>query len=143
MSHDRWAKLTPKFRRTGWSRGKAHTKDIWNYRARAGKDAASSLVGYDVEALNGTIGSVIEESVAAGASHVIVDAGFWIFDMKRMIPAGAISRIDHKSGRVILSMTQAEIRDAPDFVPESGTAEGHLSYLRSLAPYYRPWVSAS
>jgi hypothetical protein len=114
-------------------------KDMWEYEEGSGR-GTSSIVGYEVKAADGNIGTVIEESSTAGGQHVVVDAGFWVFDMTKLIPAGVISRVDHNSTCVALSMTRAEIRDAPDFVEESRSTDDDESYRRSLAPYYQPWV---
>ncbi|SNT19277.1 hypothetical protein SAMN05216276_10281, partial [Streptosporangium subroseum] len=48
------------------------TENVWDYRseARSG-DQALDLVGFDVEATDGKIGSVDEESNAVGDSYVV------------------------------------------------------------------------
>lgn len=113
---------------------------IWDYRSDAGRDTASSIIDYEVHATDGSIGTVTEESVAVGSGYIVVDAGFWIFDMKRLIPAGAIERVDHEKKQVILGMTKDNIRDAPDYVKESRTVEEEDAYIESIVPFYQPWV---
>jgi hypothetical protein len=75
----------------------------------------SDFVGYDVEATDGSIGSIDEASNEAGSSYVVVDTGFWIFGKKRLIPAGAITAVDHERRVVHVSMTKDAIKDAPDY----------------------------
>ncbi|MDQ1521687.1 MAG: hypothetical protein QOI55_2760, partial [Actinomycetota bacterium] len=78
--------------------------------------AIPDLQGYEVSARDGTIGKV-EEVVEGddGRTYIVVDTGFWIFDKKRMIPAGAIDTIDHKNRRINVRLTKDEIKKAPDY----------------------------
>ncbi|SNT33065.1 hypothetical protein SAMN05216276_1034106 [Streptosporangium subroseum] len=92
------------------------TENVWDYRseARSG-DQALDLVGFDVEATDGKIGSVDEESNAVGDSYVVVDTGFWIFGKKVVLPAGTVTRIDPQERKVYISRTKEEIKNAPEF----------------------------
>jgi hypothetical protein len=74
------------------------------------------ITGYQVSARDGDIGKV-EEVVSGddGRVYLVVDTGFWIFEKKRMIPAGVIDTIDHKNRRINVKMTKAEIKKAPDY----------------------------
>ena len=49
------------------------------------------MTGFDVEAIDGSIGKIDESSFEADNSHIVVDTGFWIFGKKRLIPAGAVT----------------------------------------------------
>jgi hypothetical protein len=88
--------------------------DIWNYHS---KDWTSDqdLVGYDVEATDGSIGKIDESTAEAGRQHIVVDTGFWIFGKKRLIPAGTMKQISHDEEKVFVSMTKDQIKEAPDF----------------------------
>ena len=86
----------------------------WNYRENLAT-AHRDLTGYDVEAVDGSIGKIDEASNDAGASYVVVDTGFWIFGKKRLIPAGVIERINDGSRQVYVAMTKNHIKNAPDF----------------------------
>ena len=86
----------------------------WDYRENLAT-AHRDLTGYDVEAVDGTIGKIDEASNDAGASYVVVDTGFWIFGKKRLIPAGVIERINDGSRQVYVAMTKNHIKNAPDF----------------------------
>ncbi len=117
------------------------TTGAWHYRDGAGVTEATSLVGYDVEAADGHIGEVTEESTKVGAGHIVVDTGFWIFDKLRMIPAGAVVRVDHDNARVHLDMTTEEVKGAPDYVEEANleTAEAYDAHRADLERYYFRW----
>lgn len=90
----------------------------WNYRDDLGVDT-SRLNGYDVEASDGSIGSIDEVSDDASANHIVVDTGFWIFGKKRLVPAGVITRVDHDDETVYVSLTKDQVKDAPDWDDES------------------------
>ena len=87
---------------------------LWEYEMsvlRPDRD----VVGYDVEATDGSIGKIDEASNEAASSYLVVDTGFWIFGKKRLIPAGVIRRVDDEDRTVFVSMTKDQIKSAPDF----------------------------
>ncbi len=112
--------------------------NIWTYGPDSGRDLQAAIIGYDVEAVDGGIGEITQESTATDDSHIVVDTGFWILEKKRMIPAGAISRVDHANSKVKLSMTKAEVKDAPDYVDVPGPERE--DYREQLATFYHPWM---
>ncbi|MFI6393174.1 PRC-barrel domain containing protein [Nonomuraea sp. NPDC050540] len=87
----------------------------WTYREGVVSDTGVSLIGFDVEATDGKIGSVDEESSAVGDSYLVVDTGFWIFGKKVVMPASTITRVDTQEQKVYLARTKEEIKDAPEF----------------------------
>ena len=72
---------------------------MWDYREDVGF-ADRDLVGYDVEATDGSIGKIDESSYEAGQAYLVVDTGFWIFGKKRLIPAGVVDRVDDQDRKV-------------------------------------------
>ena len=87
---------------------------LWEYEVsvlRPDRD----VVGYDVEASDGSIGKIDESSNDAASSYLVVDTGFWIFGKKRLVPAGVIQRVDDEERKVFVSMTKDQIKSAPDF----------------------------
>ena len=112
---------------------------IWTYNNQAGRDLQSAIIGYDVEATDGSIGEVTEESTVVDGSHIVVDTGFWILEKKRLIPAGAISEVNHKDSKIRLDLTKSEIKDAPDYVEES-SIDDDPTYRDLMAAYYVPWM---
>jgi hypothetical protein len=88
--------------------------DIWSHQSTDWTDD-QDLVGYHVEATDGSIGKIDESTTAAGRQNVVVDTGFWIFGKKRMIPAGAIKQINHAEERVFVGLTKEQVKEAPDF----------------------------
>lgn len=109
--------------------------NTWTYRE--GIDVSSDeLVGYDVEASDGHIGKIDEASMESGTDYLVVDTGFWIFGKKRLIPAGVVKQIDPATETVYLSMTKAEVKDAPDWDARwSDDGDSRDVYTS----YYRPF----
>ena len=90
--------------------------DIYSYRRDLITTAGGmDLVGYTVEAEDGSIGKIDEATYETSSSCLVVDTGFWIFGKKRLIPAGVVRRIDTEERAVHVAMTKDEIKAAPDF----------------------------
>ena len=87
---------------------------MWDFDDAMGV-ARLDLVGYDVEAVDGSIGTIDEASDRAGSAYLVVDTGFWIFGKKRLIPAGVIQRVSESDGKVYVSLSKDQIKSAPDF----------------------------
>jgi len=110
----------------------------WTMRENVLNGSRASLIGYDVETTEGSIGEVTEESTDVVASFIVVDTGFWILEKKRLIPAAAISGIDHDTKTLRLDMTKDEIKNAPDYVAES-QIERDVEYRDAHDRYYQPY----
>ena len=109
------------------------TTDIWSYRDQA--FGSMQLTGYGVEALDGSIGKIDESSNDVGASFLVVDTGPWIFGKKVMLPAGVISRVDGADEKVYVNRTKDQIKNSPEFDPDSYRDQ---TYRSQLGSYYGP-----
>ena len=109
--------------------------DMWAYRDSTWTQS-QDLVGYDVEATDGSIGSIDKATYDAADAYVVVDTGFWIFGKKRLIPAGAIERVDHDSKTVHVAMTKDDIRSAPDYDSDDWGDDARSRH----SDYYRSYV---
>ena len=107
------------------------TTKIWTYRGDLRTDA--DLSGFEVEARDGSIGSVDEATNELGASYIVVDTGPWIFGRRVLLPAGVIERIDRPGERIFVSRTRDEIKNAPEYDPETGMT---TMYRQELSAYY-------
>jgi hypothetical protein len=107
------------------------TTEIWTFKGDLRTDA--DLTGFEVEAKDGSIGSVDEATNELGASYVVVDTGPWIFGKRVLLPAGVIERIDRDRERVVVNRTRDEIKDAPEYDPELGVT---TVYRQQLSSYY-------
>jgi hypothetical protein len=98
------------------------------------------ITGFDVEASDGHIGKVDEATYEPSSSCLVVDTGFWIFGKKRMIPAGAVQRIDPDDQKLYVNLTKDQVKSAPDFDKERHTTD-EKKYHDEVGDYYRPHVS--
>jgi hypothetical protein len=111
--------------------------ETWTYRdpGLATSLTQQQVLGYDVEALDGSIGKIDEASYDVSSSYVVVDTGPWIFGKKVMLPAGVIDRVDLNEEKVYVHRTKDEIKDAPEFDENSYRDAG---YRERLGGYYGP-----
>jgi len=121
----------------------ADVTEVWLWTVElvpSGPAAMPDITGYEVSARDGNIGKV-EEVVNGqdGRSYVVVDTGFWIFEKKRMLPAGTIDTIDEKNRRINVRLTKDEIRHAPDYEAEMrddrNVREAHEDYYGAKADH--------
>ena len=106
---------------------------LWSYRDTSGYRSARDLTGLKVEARDGDIGKVDEATDDVGASYLVVDTGPWIFGKKVLLPAGVIDRLDHDSETVFVNRTKDQIKNAPEFDPDTYREE---SYRGTVGSYY-------
>jgi hypothetical protein len=107
---------------------------LWSYRDTA-RTQATDVVGFDVQATEGSIGKVDQATYDADASYLVVDTGPWIFGKRRMLPAGVIERIDYEGRQVFVNLTKDQVRDAPDY---DAIRDQDETYRSELGTYYGP-----
>jgi hypothetical protein len=112
------------------------TASVWMYRSTVieGIDP-TTLIGYGVEAIDGSIGKVDEATATTGTGYIIVDTGPWIFGKKVMLPAGVISQIDTAEEKVYVNRAKDEIKSAPEFDDSLLQDE---TYHSRVGSYYGP-----
>ena len=88
--------------------------NLWSYRETTWADERD-LVGFDVEATDGSIGKIDEATYDSDSAYVVVDTGFWILGYKRLIPAGAVMGVDQEARKVMVNLTKEQIKSAPDY----------------------------
>jgi hypothetical protein len=106
------------------------THHMWDYHE---DQTDRDLVGYSIEATDGSIGKIDEATYDAGTSYVVVDTGPWIFGKKVLLPAGTIQRIDHDNEAVVVDRSKDEIKNAPEF---DESVERDRDYLDRYGNYY-------
>jgi hypothetical protein len=110
--------------------------DVWSYREGLRVGAAPrDVVGYGVEARDGSIGKVDDATFDVGSSYLVVDTGPWIFGKKVMLPAGLIREVDHNEEKIFVDRTKEQIKNAPEF-EDSLTRDD--DYRGRLGSYYGP-----
>ncbi|MGE5226763.1 MAG: PRC-barrel domain-containing protein [Planctomycetaceae bacterium] len=108
-------------------------EQLWSY----GSDLreATNLEGFDVEATDGSIGSIDEATYDVGASFIVVDTGPWIFGKRVLIPAGAIQKIDLEDRTVFLRLTKDQVKGSPTLDEADYTSP---DYRDRIGAYYGP-----
>ena len=109
------------------------TQNIWEYSDETWSNV--DLVGFSVEALDGSIGKIHEASNDVGSRYVVVDTGPWIFGKKVLLPAGVIDAIDLDETCVYVQRTKDEIKHAPEVDPDRLS---DLKYREQFGTYYGP-----
>ena len=110
--------------------------EIWSYREGVVPGTApTDVVGYGVEARDGSIGKVDDATFEVGSSYLVVDTGPWIFGRKVMLPAGVIRDVDHDEEKVFVNRTKEQIKNAPEL---DDASIGDAGYRGRLGSYYGP-----
>jgi hypothetical protein len=107
------------------------TQNIWEYTDETWSNV--DLVGFSVEALDGSIGKIDEASHDVGAGYIVVDTGPWIFGKKVLLPAGVIDAVDLDETNVYVQRTKDEIKNAPEYDPDRMK---DLKYREQFGTYY-------
>ena len=113
------------------------TQNIWEYSDETWSSV--DLVGFSVEALDGSIGKIDDASHDVGAGYLVVDTGVWIFGKKVLLPAGVIDAIDLDETCVYVQRTKDEIKSAPEFDPDR---MADTKYREQFGTYYGPGGAA-
>ncbi|MCY0931853.1 PRC-barrel domain-containing protein [Streptomyces sp. H27-H1] len=108
--------------------------NMWGYGESSGRLIGADLVGYKVEASDGSIGKVDKDSDEVGSSYIVVDTGPWIFGKEVLLPAGTIERIDAQEEKVYVSRTKEQIKNAPEFDKDKHL--GDPGYHDQVGTYY-------
>jgi hypothetical protein len=103
---------------------------VWTLR---GADPSVDLTRYEVEARDGSIGTVEHATMQAGQSYLVVDTGSWIPGGRVLLPAGIVERVDRGVKKVFVSRSRHEIRNAPEY-GEPGATD---VYRQQVGSYYR------
>jgi hypothetical protein len=109
--------------------------ETWTYRdpSVATSLTQQQVIGYDVEALDGSIGKIDDATLETDSGHIVVDTGPWIFGKKVMLPAGVLRSVDHNNEKVFVNRTKDEIKDAPEF---DDSVRDDEKYRSDLETYY-------
>jgi hypothetical protein len=117
------------------------TIEIWTYHEQL--FSADDIIGFSVEALDGSIGKIDEASDEVGSSYLVVDTGPWIFGTKVLLPAGVIKLVDTENETVYVNRTKDQIKNAPELDAETYRDD---SYRSEVGDYYgwggRGWRGA-
>jgi hypothetical protein len=108
------------------------TPDLWTF-SDLDTWRGTDITGFDVQAVDGEIGSVDEATYDIGASYLVIDTGPWIFGKKVLLPAGVVDMVDVTNKKLIVNRTKDEIQNAPEFDPARYREE---AYRNNIGTYY-------
>ncbi|MFJ9054716.1 PRC-barrel domain-containing protein [Streptomyces sp. NPDC102409] len=108
--------------------------NIWGYQPTAGRTASTDLIGYKVEATDGSIGKVDKHSDEVNSSYLVVDTGVWIFGKHVLLPAGTVRTIDESERKIFVDLTKDQIKDSPEFDKDKHV--GDAGYHEQVGGYY-------
>ena len=112
------------------------THDVWTYPGAIDSQVSGrSVVGYGVEAVDGSIGKVDDATYDVSGSFIVVDTGPWIFGKKVMLPAGVIRDVDVDAEKIFVNRTKEQIKNAPEFENHTDRDD---EYRGRLGSYYGP-----
>ncbi|MEJ7799364.1 MAG: hypothetical protein WKF60_02520 [Ilumatobacter sp.] len=111
---------------------------MWNSQTDGIGDK-TSLLDYGDKANGGEIGKIIDDAIAVDTDLIVVDARFWMFDHKRILPAGMAAGIDHEHQVVPVALPEDQVGDALDYSPD-GSLAIRDDYRAGLENYFVPWV---
>ncbi|MDZ5623062.1 hypothetical protein SFC88_19645 [Nocardioides sp. HM23] len=86
--------------------------NVWDYRELTWT-LDRDLLDYNVEATDGRVGTVVRAASGAFGAYLVVDKSE-VFAQARIIPAGAVTSLDHERRRVDVSLTTRQVREAPE-----------------------------
>lgn len=122
-------------------------QEVWAYRTEVYPESADAktndLVGYDVEAVDGSIGKIDEATHEAERNYLVVDTGPWIFGKKVLLPAGVVQSVDTENSKVFVNRSRDEVKDSPEFDADSYREPVYQdevgSYYGPDGPAHRDW----
>ena len=112
------------------------TIDIWTVRdTTLSSLRPETVIGYGVEAIDGSIGKVDDATLKSKPGTFVVDTGPWIFGTKVMLPVGIFQSVDDEDKKIFVNRTKDEIKNAPPFDESLADDE---KYRGQVGSYYGP-----
>ncbi|MFK0026625.1 PRC-barrel domain-containing protein [Streptomyces sp. NPDC090798] len=108
--------------------------NIWGYQPTSGHTAGTDLIGYKVEATDGTIGKVDKHSDDVNSAYLVVDTGVWIFGKHVLLPAGTVRTVDQAERKIFVDLTKDQIKNSPEFDKDKHV--GDAGYHEQVGGYY-------
>ncbi len=111
--------------------------NLWQFRDTSGHTAGTDLIGFHVEAVDGSVGKVDRLSEVVGSQYMVVDTGPWIFGRLVLLPAGTVIRIEIAEQKVYVDRTKDDIKNSPT-LGASDSDQGP-DFQDRYALYYEPF----
>ncbi|MEU1535825.1 PRC-barrel domain-containing protein [Streptomyces fagopyri] len=108
--------------------------NLWGYQTTTGHTVGTDLIGYKVEATDGSIGKVDKHSDEVNSSYLVVDTGVWIFGKHVLLPAGTVRTVEHAERKIYVNLTKDQIKGSPEFDMDKHL--GDAGYHSQVGGYY-------
>ena len=110
------------------------TKELWSFRDQA--VARVDLTGFELQALDGSLGTVAQAIEGSDGGYLIIDPGVAMpLGRQVFVPVGLIEKVDVDNKRVSVRAEREQIRSAPVYEPTQARDE---HWRRGMAEYYSP-----
>jgi hypothetical protein len=83
-----------------------------------GKPERDALVGFRVESVGGTTGTIDSATRSAAAAYLVVNTARWPRSHRVVVPFGAINCVDPQRRRLWVERDRDSVRTAPIFEPD-------------------------
>jgi hypothetical protein len=88
------------------------TKELWTFRDQA--VARVDLTGFELQALDGSLGTVAQSIEGSGGGYLVVDPGVAMpLGRQVLVPVGLVEKVDVDQRRVSVRADREQIRNAP------------------------------
>ena len=110
------------------------TTELWSFRDQA--VARVDLTGFELQALDGSLGTVAQSIEGSGGGYLVVDPGVAMpLGRHLLVPVGLVEKVEVDQRRVSVRAEREQIRNAPVHEPSQPLDERRRG---AIAEYYRP-----
>ncbi|MCB0393149.1 MAG: hypothetical protein KDD25_01240 [Bdellovibrionales bacterium] len=102
----------------------------------------SELTGYDINAIDGKVGSCVDflfDDQSWTVRHLVVDTGGWIPGRKVIVPPSSINRVNWKDGELDLEFNKKKLEESPSLSKDAPVSrqyeEKYYNYM-GWPPYW-------
>ena len=110
---------------------------MWSLREELGR---VDVTGFNVEAVDGSVGKVDQATLDPDSSHLVVSTGPPVLGKKVLVPAGLVAAIDRDDEIVRVDCTADDVENAPEF---DSDRFGDPGYREQVAGYYSSGVAGA
>ena len=119
------------------------TKELWSFRDQA--VARVDLKGFELQALDGSLGTVAQAIEGSDGGYLIIDPGVAMpLGRQVFVPVGLIEKVDVDNKRVSVRAECEQIRSAPVYEPTQAPKlpePGFIPSRPSLRTRLEHWIS--
>jgi hypothetical protein len=113
------------------------TDSIWTFGAGL-IDSGDSVKGFEVDAVDGPVGTVAWASYAPGESYLVVTGRHHLRPTHHVIPARAVAGVDTEERKLRLAFTKREVEQSPEHHDPAFPVD--LPSADSLAGLWPSWL---